>query len=213
MASVSLSSAGAAATATVAGSPYTITPSVAVFSPAGAGSNYSITYHDGHLTVHAIALDITASDQSKNYGDTFTFTGTEFSTGTGQLKNSDSVTSVSLASAGAAATAGVVGSPYAITSSAAVGTGLGNYNITYHDGHLTVHAIALDITASDQSKNYGDTFTFTGSEFSTGAGQLKNSDSVTSVVDQCRCGSDGRSGRVALCDYAERGSGQRVGEL
>ena len=132
--------------------------------------NYNISYHDGHLTVHAIALDITATDQSKNYGDAFTFTGTEFSTGAGQLKNTDSVASVTLTSAGAAATAGVAGSPYVIMASAATGTGLGNYNISYHDGHLTVHAIALDITATDQSKNYGDTFTFTGSEFRTGAG-------------------------------------------
>ena len=179
VASVTLSSAGAAATAGVAGSPYAIMASAATGTGLG---NYNISYHDGHLTVHAIALDITANNQSKNYGDTFTFTGSEFAVGAGQLKNSDSVASVTLTSAGAAATAGVAGSPYAIMASAATGTGLGNYNISYHDGHLTVHAIALDITANDQSKNYGDTFTFTGSEFSTGAGQLKNSDSVASVT-------------------------------
>src|SRR5204862_525000 len=119
---------------------------------------------------------------SKNYGDAFTFTGTEFSTGAGQLKNTDGVASVTLGSAGAAATGGVAGSPYAIMASAATGTGLGNYNISYQDGHLTVHAIALDITAADQSKNYGDAFTFTGSEFTVGAAQLKNSDSVASVT-------------------------------
>src|SRR5204862_5488025 len=104
----------------------------------------------------------------KNYGEAFTFTGTEFSTGAGQLKNTDSVASVTLSSAGAAATAGVAGSPYAIMASAATGTGLGNYNISYHDGHLTVHAIALDITATDQSKNYGDGTTFTGTEITAG---------------------------------------------
>src|SRR5207249_3984702 len=133
---------------------------------------------------NAIALDITADNQSKNYGVTFTFTGSEFSTGAGQLKNSDSVTSVTLTSAGAAATATVGGSPYAIMPSAAVGSGLSNYNISYHhaDALPILNAIALDITADNQSKNYGVTFTFTGSEFSTGAGQLKNSDSVTSVT-------------------------------
>src|SRR5207248_7781561 len=121
----------------------------------------NISYHDGHLTVHAIALDITATDQSKNYGDTFTFTGTEFSTGSGQLKNTDSIASVTLSSAGAAATAGVAGSPYAIMASAATGTGLGNYNISYHDGHLTVHAIAMDITTSDESRREREARTFT----------------------------------------------------
>ena len=121
MTSVTLTSAGVAGTATVAGSPYAITPSVAVGSGVG---NYVIAYHDGHLTVNAIALDITANNQSKTYGDTFTFTGTEFTVGVGQLKNSDSVASVTLTSAGAAGTATVAGSPYTITPSAAMGTGL-----------------------------------------------------------------------------------------
>jgi hypothetical protein len=179
VASVTLSSTGAAATAGVAGSPYAIVASNAT----GAGlGNYNISYHDGHLTVHAIALDITANDQSKNYGDTFTFAGSEFTVGMGQLKNTDSVVSVTLTSAGAAATAGVAGSPYVIVASAATGTGLGNYNITYHDGHLTVHTIALDITATNQTKTYGNTFPFTGTEFLVGVGQLKNTDSVASVT-------------------------------
>src|SRR5204862_6460382 len=112
----------------------------------------NIVYHDGTLTVNAIALDITANNQSKNYGDTFSLMGSEFTVGVGQLKNSDSVTSVTLSSAGAAATATVAGSPYVITPSAAVGSGLGNYTIKYHDGHMAVNATALDITATDQSK-------------------------------------------------------------
>src|SRR5207237_9650303 len=146
-------------------SPYAIRASVSAGSGLG---NYPIKYHDGSLTVDRNALDIIANDQSKTYGDTFSFTGSEFTVGTGQLKNSDSVTSVTLTSAGAAATATVSGSPYDITPSAAIGTGLGNYSITYHVGHFTVNAKALDITANDQSKTYGATFTFTGSEFTTG---------------------------------------------
>ncbi len=72
------------------------------------------------------------------YGQTVVFAGTEFiATG---LLNADSVTSVTLTSPGAAATATVAGSPYAITPTAAVGTGLGNYAITYVDGELTVDA-------------------------------------------------------------------------
>ena len=53
-----------------------------------------------------------------------TFTGTEFTTS--GLVNGDSIASVTLASDGAAATAHVSGSPYAITASNAVaGTGTG----------------------------------------------------------------------------------------
>ena len=59
------------------------------------------------------ALTVTANNQVKTYGQTFTFTGTEF-TPTG-LQNGETVGSVTLASSGAAATAHVVGSPYAIT--------------------------------------------------------------------------------------------------
>ena len=47
------------------------------------------------------------------------------------LVNGDTVDSVTLTSAGAAATAAVAGSPYDIVASAAVGTGLGNYDIAY----------------------------------------------------------------------------------
>ena len=119
-------------------------------------SNYNVSYHDASvgLTVNAIALDITANNQSKNYGTTFTFTGGEFTVGASQLKNTDSVDSVTLTSAGAAPTATVAGSPYTITPSAAMGTGLSNYNISYHDASvgLTVNAIVLDITANNQSR-------------------------------------------------------------
>src|SRR5437588_559762 len=177
--SVTLTSAGAAATATVSGSPYDITPSAAIGTGLG---NYSITYHVGHFTVNAKALDITANDQSKTYGATFTFTGSEFTTNSGQLVNGDTVTTVMLASAGAAPTASVSGSPYDITPSAAVGTGVGNYAITYHVGHLSIYPKGLDITANNRTKTYGDTVTFAGTEFTTGAGQLVNGNTVTSVT-------------------------------
>ncbi len=173
--SVTLTSGGAAATASVTGSPYDIVASAAV----GTGlANYSITYLDGELTVSAKALTITADDQTKTYGDTVTFLGTEFTTS--GLVNSDTVDSVTLTSGGAAATASVTGSPYDIVASAAVGTGLANYSITYLDGELTVSAKALTITADDQTKTYGDTVTFLGTEFTTSG--LTNSDTVDSVT-------------------------------
>ena len=130
---MTLVSAGAPATATVAGSPYAITPSAAVGTGLG---NYTITYVNGTLTVTPAPLTITADDRSKVYGQTVLFAGTEFSTS--GLLNADDVTSVTLTSAGAIASATVAGSPYPITPSAAVGTGLGNYTINYVDGALTV---------------------------------------------------------------------------
>ena len=57
--------AGAAATATVGGSPYSIVPSAAVGSGLG---NYSIAYSNGSLTVSAATLTVTANSISRGYG-------------------------------------------------------------------------------------------------------------------------------------------------
>ncbi len=111
-------------------------------------------------------LLITADNATKTYGSTLSFAGTEVTT-TGSLFNGDTVTGVSLASPGAAATASVAGSPYAIAASAATGTGLGNYTITYVNGALTVTPVALTITANNATKTYGSALSFAGTEFTT----------------------------------------------
>jgi hypothetical protein len=173
--SVTLASAGAAASAGVAGSPYALVASTALGSGLG---NYTISYVSGALTVSPAALTITADSTSKTYGQALTFAGTEF-TASG-LVNGDTVTSVTLTSAGAAASAGVAGSPYAIVASAAVGSGLDNYAITYVSGALTVSPAALTITADSTSKTYGQGLTFAGTEFT--ASGLVNGDTVSSVT-------------------------------
>jgi sugar lactone lactonase YvrE/plastocyanin len=148
--SVTLTSAGAAATATVSGSPYAIVPSAAVGTGLG---NYAIGYANGKLTVKPAALTITAGAQSKSYGKALTLGSTDF-TASG-LTNGDKVTSVTLTSAGAAATATVSGSPYAIVPSAAAGTGLGNYAISYANGKLTVKPATLTVAAGNKVKKQG----------------------------------------------------------
>ena len=54
------------------------------------------------------------------------------------LVNTDTVTSVTLSSTGAAATATVAGSPYVIVIGGALGSGLANYDIEYVNGELEV---------------------------------------------------------------------------
>jgi gliding motility-associated-like protein len=177
--SVTLTSTGAAATAIVAGSPYPIVASAAV----GTGlDNYNLIYVNGILTVNPRELTITASDRTKQYGDVVAFAGTEFTVSAGSLINGNTVTSVTLTSTGAAATASIAGSPYPIVASAAVGTGISNYAISYVDGALTVTSRVLTITASNRAKTYGDVVTFAGTEFTTPAGALLNGDAVTSVT-------------------------------
>ncbi|MGR3270614.1 MBG domain-containing protein, partial [Thalassococcus profundi] len=196
--SLALTSAGAAADATVAGSPYAITGSAAEGTGLG---NYAITYDTGSFDVTPAPLTITPDDQSKTYGELFTFDGTEF-VATGLLF-SDAVTSLSLTSAGAAADASVAGSPYAITAAAAEGTGLGNYAITYDTGSFDVTPAPLTITPDDQSKTYGELFTFDGTEFvATG---LRLSDTVVSV-DLASAGA-AADAPVAGSPYAITGAG------
>lgn len=87
-----------------------------------------------YLNVVPLSLTITASDQTKDPGDVFSFASTEFTTS--GLQGTDTVTSASLFSSGAQADAAE--GTYPITISGAVGTGLARYTITYVPGIMTV---------------------------------------------------------------------------
>jgi len=159
---------------------YPLTPSAATGGTFTA-TNYAITYVAGQLTVNQAPLTITANNQTKVYGQTFTFTGNEFVPA--GLLNGDTVTSVTLTSPGAGATATVIspGPTYPIVPSAAVGTGVSNYAIIYTPGAMTLlPAPAPTVTAKDQTKQYGNTFQFAGTEFT--ATGLLNSDTISSVT-------------------------------
>jgi hypothetical protein len=101
---------------------------VIVTNAYGKATNFST------VTVSKAALTVTANNTNKVYGQNLSFAGTEF-TSSG-LVSGDSVTSVTLASAGAISSA-PAGS-YAITVTNAVGVGLANYLISYVSGTLTV---------------------------------------------------------------------------
>src|SRR5213075_2362524 len=138
--------------------------------------NYSITYKTGKLTVGQGALIITATDQSKTYGQTLALGATAFTVS--GLATGDTVTGVTLVSDGAVATAAK--GNYSITPSAALGTGVGNYDITYKTGTLTVGQGALIITATDQSKTYGQTLALGTTAFTVSG--LATGDTVTGVT-------------------------------
>ncbi|TDD94128.1 beta strand repeat-containing protein, partial [Flavobacterium cellulosilyticum] len=172
---VTLTSAGTVNTATVAGSTYTIVASGAT----GSGlANYSISYIDGALTVNAKALVILANIQSKTYGDTKVLGTMAFTAPA--LESFDSITGVTLTSAGTVNTATVAGSTYPIVASGATGSGLANYSISYRDGALTVNTKALVILANNQSKTYGDTKVLGTTAFTAPA--LESFDSITGVT-------------------------------
>ena len=166
--------AGAAATAAVNTYVGSVTPSAATGGTFMA-SNYTISYVGGDIIVGTKTLTITASARTKTYGDAVTFAGTEF-TSVG-LTNGDAVTSVTLTSTGATATATVAGSTYPIIATAAVGTGLGNYNISYVNGALTVTPRALVVANTNRSKVYGDVLVNT--DFAGSITGIQNSDNIT----------------------------------
>ena len=171
--SASITSDGAVATAVVN------TYDINIASALGTGlENYEITYTKKTLTVGKKDLVITANNQSKTYGDTKVLGTTLFTAPA--LESFDAITGVTLTSSGAVNTATVAGSTYPIVASAATGTGLGNYTITYANGSLTVGKKALLITAGSQSKTYGETKVLGTTAFTAPA--LESSDSITGVT-------------------------------
>jgi len=124
----------------------------------GSNPNYSVLTTNSALTIGAKALSIAATNQTKSYGQTLTFSGSEFTTA--GLTNSDTVSSVTLTSSGAVNTAAVA--TYGIVPSAAVGSGLGNYNISYNSGTLTVNATltAFDLSSSAPTSGFHDSLFF-----------------------------------------------------
>jgi hypothetical protein len=133
------------------GSGKTLTPMGSV-SDGNGGNNYAVTFvTDTTGVINNALISITANDAYKTQGDTLTFAGTEFTTST--LFDSDSVTSVTLTSDGAAP--GASNGTYDIVPNAAIGVGLSNYDITYENGTLTVsvNTAATDISLSNAAIN------------------------------------------------------------
>jgi hypothetical protein len=126
---VSLTSSGAAATATVAGSPYTIVPSNAV----GTGlDNYAITYTTGMLKINPAPLTIVADSESISFGGSLPALTASY------IGFVDGNTPASLTTPLELATSTTSNSPagtYAITVG---GASSPDYAISYLGGKLTV---------------------------------------------------------------------------
>ncbi len=151
-----------------------------IFTPTDT-VNYSNATNTVRLVVSPAPLAIIATNRGKMYGQTILFSGTEFSTS--GLVNGDTVTSASIASAGAVPTAPVGGSPYIISITNALGdSGLTNYIITYTSGSLTVGAAPLSVTAGAESKTYGQTLVFGGGSALFTSTKLQNGETIGSVT-------------------------------
>jgi MBG domain-containing protein/concanavalin A-like lectin/glucanase superfamily protein/YDG domain-containing protein/Big-like domain-containing protein len=131
-----------------AGSGKPVTVSSVILTGPDAG-NYAVTGPVGIISdITPAPLVITANSFSKIYGQTHTFSGTEF-TATG-LQNGETIGSVTLSSTGDDSAATISDGPYPVTASAATGGTFtpGNYSITYKTGLLSVTQSTVTITAT-----------------------------------------------------------------
>ena len=141
----------------------------------GVSGDYNLTNTQASTTANIIgkALEITANDATKIYGDTKNFDGTEF-TADG-LVTGDNVT-CSLTSDGSPATA-PVGTYKIVPVCNVTGPGSGNYTISYIDGNLTVAKknLTANVTANDKTYDGTPVATFSGCTLN----GVVNSDPVT----------------------------------
>ncbi|MFT3743463.1 MAG: MBG domain-containing protein [Pyrinomonadaceae bacterium] len=123
--------------------------------------NYNVkTYNPGTLTIGTFSLTISADSGSKYYGLVFTFASPGFTTTPASLPNGDTVTSVTLTSAGQPANAPVVLGGYSIVPSSPVFSPAAtatNYNVTYANGTLTVNQAQITRTGGSGQANYDTT--------------------------------------------------------
>ena len=161
VASVTLSSAGGQASATVTGGPYTITPSTAALANGASLSNYSVTYATGSLTVNPLSLTVTGSTGlSKTYDATTAlpsgtagYTVLNYTTNSGViagLPNSDAVTvsGTPVFSSANAGSVNVVQGTFALS-----GTAASNYSVNWVNGATsTINKAVLTVTANDATK-------------------------------------------------------------
>jgi hypothetical protein len=109
------------------------------------------------------------------------FSGAAF-TETGLVTtHGDTITGVSESSTGAPVSAAV--GNYNIVASAATGTDLDNYTISYVNGTLTVNPATLTITANNASKTYGTLASFSGTAFTETGLVTANGDTITGVTE------------------------------
>ena len=168
-------------------------------------NGYDIRYVSGDLTVTPRAITLTASGQEKIYGDVLVLDDAAFSTtdldGDSVLPNGELVDTVTLVSenevdASTDSDAGTYADNISITptaTGAATLTGSNgfdqeNYNISYATGDLTINRRAIELTASEQGKFYGDDLVLDDTAFSTtdldGDSVLPNGELITNVSMQ-----------------------------
>ncbi|MCP5284880.1 MAG: filamentous hemagglutinin N-terminal domain-containing protein [Burkholderiaceae bacterium] len=159
------------------------------FDPA----NYVLTYRATALLVSPRPLTLSALLQSKVYGDLFSFSDGSYAVGGRGLANGETLGGVDIASAGAAAGAGV--GVYDITIGNAGGGSFSaaNYAITYEGGTLTVAPRPLTV-ATQSVVRFADEPNPTSFGYALGGAGLASGDVLAGVLQPVPPGSVGAAG-------------------
>jgi trimeric autotransporter adhesin len=198
----------------ISGDTLTLAATGASFAGADAGSNVGLTVSGitlagadagnyvlgtSLLTTSANILrrnlQITANSISKVYGDSVAFSGNEYSVTGGGLVAGQTLGQLGLSSAGAAASAGVGNSPYAITAGAFSGgsANLANYNLSVVGGNLTVTPRTVNVATVSVAR-FANEANPTSWAFSVGSGDLLGGDRIAAVNQAAPAGSAGAPG-------------------
>ena len=123
-----------------------------LFNP-GNTDTYNAVQSDVLIKINRKLLTITANLQTKTYGDTFTFLGTEY--GAVGLVNSDTISAITLNSTGSTSSAAVGSHPIVPSSATVINSN--SYTISYGNGTLTVNAGTPDIPVITTASHAGTT--------------------------------------------------------
>ena len=173
-----------------------ITVSVTSLAASGAdAANYQLSTSSlgAVASILRAPLNVAANSLTKVYGDTLNLGSNDFRA-IGLVAN-ETLGQVTLSSNGSAASAAVIGSPYAITIGNASGGTFNalNYDLSYSNGQLAVTPRPLTI-ATNSVVRYVDDANPSSFGFSTNAGGLAGSDSLASVVQAVPAGSAAATG-------------------
>ncbi len=192
-----------------AGAGKTVTVSNVTVNDGNGGNNYTVTYADNTAsTIDKAALTVTTGAVTKTYDGTTAAAGSAIAGAGTQLGVGDTLSGGSFAFTDKNAGSGKTVTVSGVTIND--GNGGNNYTVTYADNAAsTIAKAALTVTAADASKTEGSVLAFTGSEFATGGGQLKNGETLVRVdLSSSGAPADAKAGRYAIeAENAQGGNG------
>ena len=161
-----------------------------------SAGNYDLSYLTGDLVVNPRVVTLTASQQERAYGDTMVLDETAFTItdldGDSVLPNGEVIETAALNSAtgvdlSTTSNVGTYADEIAITAQAGSnGFSVGNYDLIYVAADLVVSQRAVTLTASQQSRAYGDTMVLDETAFTVtdldGDSALPNGELIDTVI-------------------------------